>query len=154
MNLSSNFSEASVADYPNFYYGPEFFKIVGSYGGTVVLGLDRGQNNISNAVNAAKAAKELIPNLYAFELGNEPDLFGYLAFPIAPNPSTWTPATDAASEAQWQTAVGIALETQHIIQSGNYYLSPAHNYSAQYLLSSPAEEATGLKWIRTFSHHN
>lgn len=154
MNLSSNFSEARVAEYPNFYYGPEYFKLTASYGSNVVLGLDRGQNNLSNTIEAARAAQQLLPNLYAFELGNEPDLFGYLSFPMALNASTWTPADDANSEAQWQTAIGEAVAQDHIIQAGNFYLPPAYNYSASYLLSSVSEEATDLKWIRTFSHHN
>jgi hypothetical protein len=35
-------------------------------------GLNRGYNNITNTIEAAKAAVREIPNLYALELGNEP----------------------------------------------------------------------------------
>lgn len=38
----------------------------------VVLGLNRGGNNLTNTIEAAKAAKSAIPALYAIELGNEP----------------------------------------------------------------------------------
>ena len=38
-----------------------------------LLGLNRGHNNISNTIAAAKVAKAQMPNLLAIELGNEPE---------------------------------------------------------------------------------
>lgn len=38
----------------------------------MVPGLNRGGNNLSNTIAAARAAKALMSNLYAVELGNEP----------------------------------------------------------------------------------
>jgi len=38
-----------------------------------LLGLNRGHNNISNTIAAAKVAKVQMPNLLAIELGNEPE---------------------------------------------------------------------------------
>jgi hypothetical protein len=43
------------------------------------IGLNRGANNITNTIEAAKAAVREIPNLYALELGNEPVSFPSLA---------------------------------------------------------------------------
>lgn len=39
----------------------------------MITGLDRRLNNISNTIAAAKVAVSVIPNLYALELGNEPN---------------------------------------------------------------------------------
>lgn len=47
--------------------------LAGKYGGSVVLGLDRGKNNISNTIAAAKVAVSQMSNLLAIELGNEPE---------------------------------------------------------------------------------
>lgn len=47
--------------------------LAGQYEGSVVLGLDRGKNNITNTIAAAKVATSQMSNLLAIELGNEPE---------------------------------------------------------------------------------
>ena len=43
------------------------------YSGSVILGLNRRLDNISNTIAAAKLAKSEMGNLYSIELGNEPN---------------------------------------------------------------------------------
>lgn len=47
--------------------------LAGEYDGSVVLGLNRGKNNISNTIAAAKVGVSQMSNLLAIELGNEPE---------------------------------------------------------------------------------
>lgn len=47
--------------------------LAGQYDGNVVLGLNRGKNNISNTIAAAKVGVSQMSNLLAIELGNEPE---------------------------------------------------------------------------------
>jgi hypothetical protein len=54
-------------------YGPPFVSLAASYGGEVILGLNRRLDNISNTIAAATLAKNEMSNLYAMELGNEPN---------------------------------------------------------------------------------
>ncbi len=68
------YSVASPADAPRtLTFGPKFMTLAGTYGGTVVLGLNRGKNNLANTVAAAKTAVSEMGNLIAIELGNEPE---------------------------------------------------------------------------------
>ncbi|TXB99391.1 hypothetical protein FocTR4_00014550 [Fusarium oxysporum f. sp. cubense] len=53
-------------------YGPLLMQLVADYQGPIVWGLNRGGNNITNTIAAAKAAVKQLPSLYALELGNEP----------------------------------------------------------------------------------
>jgi len=54
-------------------FGPSFMSLAATYSGSVVLGLNRGHDNISNTIAAAKVAKSAMGNLLAIELGNEPE---------------------------------------------------------------------------------
>lgn len=69
------YTVANAADAPaNLTFGPSFMTLAGKYGGSAVLGLNRGRNNISNTIAAAKVAvSEMSNNLLAIELGNEPE---------------------------------------------------------------------------------
>lgn len=68
------YSVASAADAPaSLTFGPNFMKLAGTYNGSVVLGLNRGKNNIQNTIAAAKVAVQEMNNLLAIELGNEPE---------------------------------------------------------------------------------
>jgi hypothetical protein len=68
------YSVANAADAPSVLtFGPNFMKLAGTYGGTVVLGLNRGKNNMPNTIAAAKIAVAEMSNLLAIELGNEPE---------------------------------------------------------------------------------
>lgn len=68
------YSVAKPADAPmTLTFGPKFMTLAGTYPGTVVVGLNRGKNNIDNTIAAAKVAVAEVKNLLAIELGNEPE---------------------------------------------------------------------------------
>lgn len=54
-------------------YGPSFISKAASYGGEVIIGLNRRLDDISNTIEAAKVVQSEADNLYAIELGNEPN---------------------------------------------------------------------------------
>lgn len=65
---------ANAADAPmTLTFGPRFMTLAGTYPGRVVVGLNRGKNDLDNTIAAAKVAVAEIPNLLAIELGNEPE---------------------------------------------------------------------------------
>lgn len=68
------YSVANAADAPmTLTFGPRFMTLAGTYPGSVVVGLNRGKNNIENTIAAAKVAVSEVTNLLAIELGNEPE---------------------------------------------------------------------------------
>jgi hypothetical protein len=68
------YAVASPADAPStLTFGPNFMTLANTYGGSVVMGLNRGKNIISNTIDAAKVAVSKMHNLLAIELGNEPE---------------------------------------------------------------------------------
>lgn len=68
------YSVANAADAPmSLTFGPSFMRLAATYNGSVVLGLNRGKNNIQNTIAAAKVAVQEMANLLAIELGNEPE---------------------------------------------------------------------------------
>ncbi|KAF2463352.1 uncharacterized protein BDR25DRAFT_384655 [Lindgomyces ingoldianus] len=149
-NLSAyvTYSVASDKDAPKtLKYGPRFFDLAGGYEGRVVLGLNRGHNDVGNTVEAAKKAKGVMGNLVGVEMGNEPEYFKSDGQAIAKG--TWNAATDAASQANWQMQVGKAIG--NLIQASNSLQSPPQ-WGAEQLLN--AQNSTALGYIKTFSHHN
>lgn len=60
--------------------------LAGEYAGSVVVGLDRGKNQISNTIAAAKVAVSEMSNLLAIELGNEPECECRLTFDVEKDP--------------------------------------------------------------------
>lgn len=68
------YTVAAATDAPDsLTFGSSFLTLAGKYGGSVVVGLDRGKNNITNTISAAKVAVSQMGNLLAIELGNEPE---------------------------------------------------------------------------------
>lgn len=68
------YTVASAADAPDsLTFGSSFMTLAGKYGGSAVIGLNRGKNNITNTIAAAKVAVSGMSNLLAIELGNEPE---------------------------------------------------------------------------------
>lgn len=68
------YSVASPADAPmTLTFGPRFMTLAGEYEGSVVVGLNRGKNDIENTIAAAQVAVDEVTNLLAIELGNEPE---------------------------------------------------------------------------------
>lgn len=69
-----NYTVASPLDAPDsLTYGPTFFDLAAKLGGEVTLGLNRQLNQIDNTIEAITKAGSSMSNLFAFELGNEPD---------------------------------------------------------------------------------
>lgn len=75
-NLQSavNYTVATPADAPlSLTYGPSFFTLASQLKGQVTVGLNRQLNNQANSLAAGSRAKQSMGNLFAIELGNEPD---------------------------------------------------------------------------------
>lgn len=69
-----DYTVASSSDAPDsLTFGPSFISMAADYSGSVILGLNRRLDNISNTIAAAKLAKSEMGNLYSIELGNEPN---------------------------------------------------------------------------------
>ncbi|TEA10684.1 Beta-glucuronidase [Colletotrichum sidae] len=129
-------------------FGPSFFELAAMYAGNVTLSLNRGKNDINNTIAAAKAAVQSIGNLYAIELGNEPEYWAKTQ-PIASD--AWDPAIDAASQNEWAIIVGNAIDKKDIVQAGNSNSLPPR-WGAQELIASG--NITAREFVRTYSHHN
>ncbi|AEO59838.1 glycoside hydrolase family 79 protein [Thermothelomyces thermophilus ATCC 42464] len=144
------YSVANPADAPaTLTFGPKFMTLAGTYPGSVVVGLNRGKNNIDNTIAAAKVAVSEVTNLLAIELGNEPEYYPKDGQPIASG--TWNPSVDAASQVDWSIRVGSAVGKRNIIQAGNWNQPPPEWGAAQLIAS---ENATASQYIRHYAHHN
>ncbi|KAI1171922.1 glycoside hydrolase family 79 protein [Nemania sp. FL0916] len=144
------YTVASPADAPaSLTFGSSFMTLAAKYAGSVVVGLNRGKNNIQNTIDAAKVAVSQMSNLLAIELGNEPEYYQRNGQPIASG--TWNPATDAASQNNWDITVGAALNKKNIIQAGNSNDSPP-TWGAAELIAT--ENATVKQYVHDYAHHN
>lgn len=145
------YSVESPADAPaSLTFGSNFMTLAGQYSGSVVMGLNRGKNNVDNTIAAAEVAVSEIGNLLAIELGNEPEYYPKDGQPIASG-LDWTPAADAVSQNNWDITVGSALGAGTIIQAGNSNESPP-NWGATELIA--AENDTVKQYVKTYAHHN
>ncbi|KAK3951086.1 hypothetical protein QBC32DRAFT_371423 [Pseudoneurospora amorphoporcata] len=89
------YSVADAKDAPSVLtFGPKFMTLAGTYGGSVVVGLNRGKNNIDNMIAAAKVAVSEVKNLLAIEQND------------------------------WNIRVGSAVGKTNIIQAGNWNDAP------------------------------
>ncbi|KAI1076700.1 glycoside hydrolase family 79 protein [Whalleya microplaca] len=144
------YTVSSAADAPaSLTFGSSFLTLAGSYGGSVVIGLNRGKNNIQNTIDAAKVVVSEVGNLLAIELGNEPEYYSRNGQPIASG--GWSPAIDAASQNDWALAVGSAVNQKPIIQSGNSNDSPP-TWGAAELIAT--QNSTVKQYVKTYAHHN
>ncbi|KAJ4210747.1 hypothetical protein NW759_013051 [Fusarium solani] len=147
-----------------FYYGKRYLKAVAKYPGLSVFvpGLNRGSDNLTNTILAAKDIARYIPSVKAVELGNEPDskIYPYTGPGGKPHAvvtnagfdnTTWTPEAEASSESKWNLAVGRGVG-KPFIQAGGYYLPTSLGWSAKSLLTylKPAAK----NYVKFFSHHN
>lgn len=57
-------------------FGPSFFELAAQLRGNVTVGLNRRYDNQKNTREAALEAKRMMWNLFAIELGNEPEREG------------------------------------------------------------------------------
>ncbi|KAH8906406.1 hypothetical protein BR93DRAFT_929027 [Coniochaeta sp. PMI_546] len=88
-------------------------------------------------------------NLLAIELGNEPEYWKSDGQPIASG--TWNPATDAASQNNWDILVGSAVNRNNIIQAGNSNSLPP-TWGAEELIAT--QNSTVKQYINSYAHHN
>ncbi|RYP65488.1 hypothetical protein DL770_008979 [Monosporascus sp. CRB-9-2] len=148
------YSVADPRDAPmSLTYGPRFLTLAGQYGGSVVVGLNRGRNELGNTIEAAKrAVAEVGDRLLAIELGNEPEYYDRAPVqPIARN--GWSPDLDAASQNEWHLAVGRAIgsDKMPLMQAGNWNDSPPRWGAAQLIAK---QNASVKAQVRTYAHHN
>ena len=126
--------------------------LANTYAGSVIVGLNRGKDNIANTIAAAQVAKSRMTNLLAIELGNEPEYWAGANQPIVVNNGgSWTPAEDAESQNEWGIRVGQALGKTSIIQYGNSNVAPP-TWGAQELIVTM--NATAESYAYDYSHHN
>ncbi|KAL1841906.1 hypothetical protein VTJ49DRAFT_6428 [Mycothermus thermophilus] len=141
---------ANPADAPmELTFGPRFMTLAGSYEGSVVVGLNRGKNNIDNTIAAARSAVAEVKNLLAIELGNEPEYYPKDGQPLGRG--IWNAATDAASQLDWAVRVGRAVGRTNLIQAGNRLQSPPGWGAAQI---AQQEDANSRQYVRHYAHHN
>ncbi|KAF2166606.1 glycoside hydrolase family 79 protein [Zasmidium cellare ATCC 36951] len=140
---------ASPSDAPaSLTYGPSFLSLAGTYNGSVILGLNRQLNNLSNTISAAKKAVAEIANLDAIELGNEPNFYSSSS-PINTNGGSWTASDDFASQASWQAAVGGNLSRTNLVSAGVYFSTSG--FSIQGLT---AVEGNSKQFVKDYCSHN
>ncbi|GAW14074.1 hypothetical protein ANO14919_034660 [Xylariales sp. No.14919] len=102
-------------------YGPKHFDLISDYGGETILGFNRGDNDFTNSLEAALAAKSrAVDYLWAIELGNEPDIYySVWGKPVATPP--WNKSQEGENQAQWSQAFLDAWgESSPILSAGNY----------------------------------
>ncbi|CAK7221815.1 hypothetical protein SBRCBS47491_004657 [Sporothrix bragantina] len=146
-----DYTVASSTDAPSaLTFGPSFMSLAGGYSGSVVLGLNRGYNNVTNTIAAAQTAVKNMGNLIAIELGNEPEYFASAGQAITSGIS-WTPAADAASQDNWDIWVGSAVAKKAIIQAGVWLSSPSTWGNAELIAT---ENTTAQQYVGTYCHHN
>ncbi|CAG8945362.1 unnamed protein product [Penicillium salamii] len=142
------YTVASTKDAPaSLTYGPSFMSLAAKYAGKVIIGLNRRLDNISNTIAAALVAQKDMDNLYAIELGNEPNFF-VDSDPIARGAS-WTAAADEASQIEWQDAVCGNLSASDIISAGVYF-----GTSPMSLVGLTAKEGDSNAYVKDYCSHN
>lgn len=74
LNEAVTYSVADPKDAPeSLTYGPSFISLAAEYDGDVIMGFNRRLDNMANTIAAASLADEEMENLYAVEVGNEPN---------------------------------------------------------------------------------
>ncbi|KAL3481247.1 hypothetical protein BJX99DRAFT_253905 [Aspergillus californicus] len=142
------YSVADPDDAPEtLTYGPSFITLASQYAGSVVLGLNRRLDDITNTIAAASLAISEMGNLNAIELGNEPNFFTS-SDPIA-NSASWTAAADYASQVSWQDAVCGNTSTAEIISAGVYFGTSPMSIQG---LSAVEGDANG--YVKDYCSHN
>ncbi|KNF03331.1 hypothetical protein PSTG_03599 [Puccinia striiformis f. sp. tritici PST-78] len=127
-------------------FGPQFIELASRLKGPTTIGFSRQLGDLKNVGLAALTAVQKMNNLYAIELGNEPEFWGPRSPEAHGNP--WTPEADSNSQIRWQQAISEKVFKRGIIQAG-VFLSPPR-WSVQEL--APKEEK-GLEYVRSFGGH-
>ncbi|KAH8433716.1 glycosyl hydrolase family 79 C-terminal domain-containing protein [Aspergillus melleus] len=150
LQTAVNYTVASPDDAPeSLTFGDRFMELAGSYEGKVTIGLNRRLDDVDNTIAAAKVVKSEVTNLYAIELGNEPNFFKS-SDPIAHGES-WTAAADAASQVSWQASVSEGLGNEEsFVQAGVFF--DTESFTAENL-AAKEEETGSTGYVRSFCHH-
>ncbi|KAJ5205099.1 beta-glucuronidase [Penicillium cinerascens] len=151
-NASSNqavtYSVSNPSDAPmTLTFGPPFISMAADYHGETIVGLNRRLDNLSNTIAAATLAYDEMKNLYAIELGNEPNFYTS-SDPIADG-KAWSPAADYASQISWQDAVCGNLSTSDLISAGVYFGTEPMN-----IAGLTAEEGAANAYVKDYCSHN
>ncbi|TFK53939.1 glycoside hydrolase family 79 protein [Heliocybe sulcata] len=142
-----NYTVADPSDAPaSLTYGPSFFTLASKLKGDVTVGLNRQLNNLTNSLAAAEHANAIMENLYAMELGNEPDLYSQSS-PIVPAGSTWSPSVDGQSQRAWFTSM--APSVGDLFQGAVYLSYPEWSTRGLIPILSSA-----ISYVKTFSGHS
>ncbi|KAI0743496.1 hypothetical protein C8Q80DRAFT_842489 [Daedaleopsis nitida] len=143
LSIAVNYTVPTPADAPtSLTYGPSFFTLASQMKGSVTVGLNRQFNNQANTLSAGQKAKSTMGNLFAIELGNEPDLYAATS-PVAGG--SWSNSIDISNEGKWFTAMAPSLGN---IFQGAVYLQ----WSTATLIQSIGSAA--LKTIKSISRHS
>ncbi|KAH9892094.1 hypothetical protein F4778DRAFT_750800 [Xylariomycetidae sp. FL2044] len=142
----------------SYFYGPKFLDLISSFGAETTLGLNRGDNNITNTLEAAMAAKASVSEfIWGIELGNEPDLY-YSMWNKSVATPPWNESQEGANQAEWsQALIDLWGEPEPILSGGNYAvpiaLAPAYP-NTDYLIESAfnASVKAGVKVYCTHSY--
>ncbi|TVY39070.1 Beta-glucuronidase [Lachnellula subtilissima] len=157
MSAYAVYSTSSATGVPTILtYGPSFIDLAAAYKGRItmgdypatnyflnsankIIGLNRGHDNITNTILAAKYCKAKMTNLFAIEAGNEPEYW-----------SGATAAADAEAQDDWAIRIGQAISTTSIMEEGNSLSAPP-TWGAAELIAT--ENSTVTPYVKTFSHH-
>ncbi|KAH6970316.1 hypothetical protein DER45DRAFT_623179, partial [Fusarium avenaceum] len=104
-------------------YGPKFFDLIRQYGHETIVGLNRGDDNLTNTMAAVKMLKSRAEkNVWAVELGNEPDIYGYIwNKTLALDQPPWDNAKEGAHAANWaQAFIDVWKTPLPILAAGGY----------------------------------
>ncbi|KNZ59988.1 hypothetical protein VP01_1631g5 [Puccinia sorghi] len=103
-------------------FGPRFIDLASQLKGPTTIGLNRRSGDQENVGLAALNAVQQMKNLYAIELGNEPEYWGRSS-PEAQE-KQWTPEADARSQIRWQKAISARVNAQRLFQAGVFLSRP------------------------------
>lgn len=127
-------------------FGSNFIELAASLKGPTTLGLNRESNNFTNVAEAIAQALLKMDNLYAFELGNEPEFWDQRSPAAGGRP--WNPQADAASQILWQEKISQLTLRKPLVQAG-VFLSPPR-WSISELAPLQANHA---QYVKSFGGH-
>ncbi|KAA1113404.1 hypothetical protein PGT21_030738 [Puccinia graminis f. sp. tritici] len=129
-------------------FGPEFIRLANQLSpGPLTFGLNRQSGNLLNAGIAARDLVDHLSNLYAIELGNEPE-FWAPGSPERKGLKNWTPDADARSQKAWQREISTRVAKKALVQAGVFLSPPRWSVSELAL-----QEGPDLQYVKSFGGH-
>ncbi|KAI0344513.1 hypothetical protein BDW22DRAFT_1326510 [Trametopsis cervina] len=146
LKTAVNYTVDSPADAPaSLTFGPPFISLASQLKGNVTLGLNRQLDNQPASLAAAILAKQQMGNLFAIELGNEPEFYASNSPIIVDGGKGWNQDVDAASQKSWFKTFSASVGT---IFQGAVTLS----WTAGGTLSRLGSDGAAL--LRSLSRHS